>query len=54
MRPGEALTDAKDQRQICRAARRARRKEERASAPYQRGARRGRLRDPAARIIITI
>jgi hypothetical protein len=54
VRPGEALTDAKDQKQSHRAARQARRKEERGDAPYQRGARRGRLRDPAARIIIMI
>jgi hypothetical protein len=46
MLPGEALPDAKDQKQGHRAGREARRKEERGSASYQRGARRRCLREP--------
>ena len=46
MRPVEALPDAKDQKQGNRAGRQARRKEQRSDAPYQRGARRGCLREP--------
>ena len=54
MRPGEALTDAEDQKQSHRAARQARRKEERGDAPYHVALGEGASANPAARIIIMI
>ena len=46
MRPGQVLTDAKDQKQRHRAGRQTRRKQQRCHAPYQRGSRRRWSREP--------